>query len=120
MEEEGIAKDSKWKDKAKRYKESINQTNECKMNSLPFFNVLLTIFKPGPPERSQDLLLNEVVISSKKEYSGERNIDDLELPLFDFDTMALATENFSDENKLGQGGFGCVYKVISLLIHATL
>ncbi|GMY37017.1 receptor-like serine/threonine-protein kinase SD1-8 [Fagus crenata] len=64
----------------------------------------------GPPERSQDLLLNEVVISSKKEYSGERNIDDLELPLFDFDTMALATENFSDENKLGQGGFGCVYK----------
>ncbi|KAB1223055.1 Receptor-like serine/threonine-protein kinase SD1-8 [Morella rubra] len=64
----------------------------------------------GLRERSQDLLLNEVVISSKKEYSGERNMDDLELPLLDFDTIATATDNFSDENKLGQGGFGCVYK----------
>ncbi|KAJ6776393.1 RECEPTOR-LIKE SERINE/THREONINE-PROTEIN KINASE SD1-8 [Salix koriyanagi] len=35
----------------------------------------------------------------------------LELPLFDFDTMAFATGNFSDENKLGEGGFGIVYKV---------
>ncbi|KAG2685167.1 hypothetical protein I3843_10G107900 [Carya illinoinensis] len=66
--------------------------------------------RKGPRERSQDLLLNEVVISSKKEYSSESNIDDLELPLFDFSTLAMATNNFSDENKLGQGGFGSVYK----------
>ncbi|KAF5472085.1 hypothetical protein F2P56_008827 [Juglans regia] len=66
--------------------------------------------RKGPRERSQDLLLNEVVISSKKEYSGESNIDDLELPLFDFSTLAIATNDFSDENKLGQGGFGSVYK----------
>lgn len=78
-----------------------------------FLNVLLTFSKPGPRERSQDLLLNEVVISSKKEYSSESNIDDLELPLFDFSTLAMATNNFSDENKLGQGGFGSVYKVIN-------
>lgn len=58
-------------------------------------------------------MLNEVVISSKKEYSGESNIDELELPLFDFSTVAMATNDFSDENKLGQGGFGSVYKVIS-------
>jgi hypothetical protein len=32
--------------------------------------------------------------------------------VFDFDTMAFATRNFSDENKLGEGGFGLVYKVI--------
>ncbi|KAF5207898.1 Cysteine-rich receptor-like protein kinase [Thalictrum thalictroides] len=32
----------------------------------------------------------------------------LELPLFDFNTVAAATNNFS--NKLGQGGFGPVYK----------
>ncbi|XP_021294250.1 receptor-like serine/threonine-protein kinase SD1-8 [Herrania umbratica] len=67
------------------------------------------IGKKGPHERSQDFLLNEVVISSKKEYSAERQPDELELPLFDFDTIATATDNFSDENKLGQGGFGCVY-----------
>ncbi|XP_043689497.1 putative receptor-like protein kinase At4g00960 [Telopea speciosissima] len=29
---------------------------------------------------------------------------------FNFDTIRAATDNFSDENKLGQGGFGAVYK----------
>ncbi|XP_068644986.1 uncharacterized protein [Aristolochia californica] len=33
-----------------------------------------------------------------------------QLPLFDYSCVALATDNFSDENKLGQGGFGPVYK----------
>ncbi|KAG5255097.1 G-type lectin S-receptor serine/threonine-protein kinase [Salix suchowensis] len=36
--------------------------------------------------------------------------DDLGLPLFDLGTVASATNNFSDENKLGEGGFGPVYK----------
>ncbi|CAM8996324.1 unnamed protein product [Rhodiola kirilowii] len=30
--------------------------------------------------------------------------------LFDFETIKSATNNFSDDNKLGQGGFGSVYK----------
>ncbi|KAK1389692.1 hypothetical protein POM88_017870 [Heracleum sosnowskyi] len=29
---------------------------------------------------------------------------------YEFDTIKLATEDFSDNNKLGQGGFGVVYK----------
>ncbi|RWR84406.1 G-type lectin S-receptor-like serine/threonine-protein kinase [Cinnamomum micranthum f. kanehirae] len=33
-----------------------------------------------------------------------------ELPLFGFSIVAIATNNFSDENKLGEGGFGPVYK----------
>ncbi|KAK4284430.1 hypothetical protein QN277_001263 [Acacia crassicarpa] len=33
-----------------------------------------------------------------------------EIIQFDFDTIKLATNNFSDSNKLGQGGFGAVYK----------
>ncbi|XP_047152687.1 G-type lectin S-receptor-like serine/threonine-protein kinase At4g27290 isoform X1 [Vigna umbellata] len=36
--------------------------------------------------------------------------DDLELPLFDFDTIACATNDFSEDHMLGQGGFGPVYK----------
>ncbi|THU61759.1 hypothetical protein C4D60_Mb07t26680 [Musa balbisiana] len=35
---------------------------------------------------------------------------DLDLPLFDLGTVAYATGNFSMENKLGEGGFGPVYK----------
>ncbi|KAK1439560.1 hypothetical protein QVD17_05380 [Tagetes erecta] len=38
--------------------------------------------------------------------------EDWELPLFDFYTIASATNNFSDECKLGEGGFGPVYKGI--------
>lgn len=34
-----------------------------------------------------------------------------ELPIFNFSTVAAATNNFCEENKLGQGGFGAVYKV---------
>ncbi|CAN8294256.1 unnamed protein product [Cochlearia groenlandica] len=33
-----------------------------------------------------------------------------ELPLFEFQVLAAATDNFSLRNKLGQGGFGPVYK----------
>lgn len=35
--------------------------------------------------------------------------------LFEFSTLQKATENFSDLNKLGEGGFGPVYKVLIYL-----
>ena len=35
----------------------------------------------------------------------------LELPLFELATLLNATNNFSSDNKLGEGGFGPVYKV---------
>jgi hypothetical protein len=47
--------------------------------------------------------------------SGSNNKDmkeELELPFFNMDELASATNNFSDANKLGEGGFGPVYKVI--------
>ncbi|RYQ82307.1 hypothetical protein Ahy_B10g100902 [Arachis hypogaea] len=40
----------------------------------------------------------------------ERNMEDLKLPMFDFDTLTMATNNFSQDNKLGEGGFGIVYR----------
>ncbi|KAI3680610.1 hypothetical protein L6452_35383 [Arctium lappa] len=49
-------------------------------------------------------------IGSKERTDGETTMDELDLPLFDFTTLAMATNNFSDANKLGEGGFGCVYK----------
>ncbi|KAK6264837.1 hypothetical protein SCA6_020271 [Theobroma cacao] len=36
--------------------------------------------------------------------------DRSELPMFDLNTILVATDNFSTTNKLGQGGFGPVYK----------
>lgn len=36
---------------------------------------------------------------------------DSEFSIFDFEQIADATDNFSDNHKLGQGGFGPVYKV---------
>ncbi|KAF7112204.1 hypothetical protein RHSIM_RhsimUnG0256500 [Rhododendron simsii] len=36
---------------------------------------------------------------------------EVDLPLFSFASVSAATDNFSDENKLGEGGFGPVYKV---------
>ncbi|KAG2626550.1 receptor-like serine/threonine-protein kinase SD1-8 isoform X2 [Panicum virgatum] len=41
---------------------------------------------------------------------GKNQGDDLELPLYDYETIAKATKGFSTENKLGEGGFGPVYK----------
>ncbi|KAI3804784.1 hypothetical protein L1987_26593 [Smallanthus sonchifolius] len=41
---------------------------------------------------------------------NENSKDDLELPLIDFSALRKATANFSDNNKLGEGGFGPVYK----------
>ena len=34
-----------------------------------------------------------------------------EVHYFNLSTIMAATNNFSDENKLGEGGFGPVYKV---------
>lgn len=47
------------------------------------------------------------------ENDGEYGNDDedLELPLFDFTTLSNATNGFSANSKLGEGGFGIVYKV---------
>ena len=41
---------------------------------------------------------------------AEKGID---VPFYDLESIRVATNNFSDENKLGQGGYGPVYKVIS-------
>jgi hypothetical protein len=44
--------------------------------------------------------------------------DDIELAeslQFNFDTIGVATNNFSEANKLGHGGFGVVYRVSNII-----
>ncbi|WVZ07250.1 hypothetical protein V8G54_020596 [Vigna mungo] len=43
---------------------------------------------------------------------NEHESKDLELPMFELSTITSATNNFSPDNKLGEGGFGSVYKGI--------
>jgi hypothetical protein len=53
-----------------------------------------------------------------KDFSGPSQFADesedgtkFDLPLFTFDCLAVATNNFGISNKLGKGGFGLVFKV---------
>ena len=48
-------------------------------------------------------------------------VEEIETPeslQFNFETIRVATDDFSEANKLGQGGFGPVYKV-SFIIYNT-
>ncbi|GLT45650.1 hypothetical protein SLA2020_194660 [Shorea laevis] len=68
-------------------------------------NKTLDNFDPDARRESpQDILLESKLRSIVKK--GEPQ----ELPLFDFDSMVVATNNFIMANKLGQGGYGPVYK----------
>ena len=51
--------------------------------------------------------------------AGEFNEEDekgVDVPFYDLESILVATDNFSNENKLGQGGYGPVFKVISAII----
>lgn len=39
----------------------------------------------------------------------------IDVPFFDIEDILVATDNFSNANMLGRGGFGPVYKVIIVL-----
>ncbi|KAL7218715.1 hypothetical protein ACSBR2_011898 [Camellia fascicularis] len=43
-------------------------------------------------------------------YAEENQKEEFELPLFELATISNATKNFSKDNKIGEGGFGPVYK----------
>ncbi|KAG2300920.1 hypothetical protein Bca52824_037392 [Brassica carinata] len=68
--------------------------------------------RPAEPQkdRSAEILLQrmEALTSGNEPTSNQANLK--ELPLFQFQVLATATYNFSQENMLGQGGFGPVYK----------
>ena len=54
--------------------------------------------------------LNSTGTAAAREVQSQEN-DEVEMPLFDFTEIEVATNNFSFHNKIGEGGFGPVYKV---------
>lgn len=68
--------------------------------------------------RVQRLALGEVYANFPTENVNPARLQDL--PVFHFEELANATNNFQLANKLGQGGFGPVYRVIINSIVVTI
>ncbi|MFQ6666169.1 hypothetical protein Gotur_032632 [Gossypium turneri] len=60
--------------------------------------------------RSRRKLKDEVKDKNLNDRVDKDENEDMELAVFEFGTIAQATDSFSFNNKLGQGGFGPVYK----------
>ncbi|KAK2987955.1 hypothetical protein RJ640_011218 [Escallonia rubra] len=58
----------------------------------------------------KELLGNPVLHLLDSRQFKEEDTEGIEVPFFDFESILAATENFSQANKLGQGGYGPVYK----------
>ncbi|TYG97190.1 hypothetical protein ES288_A10G018400v1 [Gossypium darwinii] len=66
-------------------------------------------------ENSQEVQLLDLVNENSREtFNGENGERSQEFPSIQLDVLHAATYHFSDENKLGQGGFGPVYKAWKL------
>ena len=67
----------------------------------------------------EDDAIPSTVRDKAKEENNDRHAGH-EFQSFSFESISTATSDFSIENKLGQGGFGPVYKVLSLSLSLSL
>ncbi|KAL4619322.1 hypothetical protein ACB092_06G070600 [Castanea dentata] len=70
------------------------------------FGVLLIPYCIWKRKSLRDNMENNVMLDQNIEFQSE----DIEVPFFSLATIVTATNNFSTDNKLGEGGFGLVYK----------
>ncbi|KAK4587115.1 hypothetical protein RGQ29_024015 [Quercus rubra] len=70
------------------------------------FGVLLLTYCISKRSKFREKMENNVMIDQNIEGQSE----DMEVPFFTLATIVIATNNFSSHNKLGEGGFGIVYK----------
>ncbi|KAM4092622.1 hypothetical protein ACB094_06G054100 [Castanea mollissima] len=96
--------------------------------SLPLATLMLGLFvycvwrKLRLTSKGEDLVQLDLGMTIKSENSeqleenkrGDIRKKEVKMPLFSFASVSAATDNFSDANKLGEGGFGPVYKGILL------
>ncbi|XP_020237974.1 G-type lectin S-receptor-like serine/threonine-protein kinase At4g27290 [Cajanus cajan] len=63
-------------------------------------------------KKSRTIVKERLDFSIKADKNSGMQVDDMDLPVFDLSTIAKATSNFTTKNKIGEGGFGPVYRVI--------
>ncbi|CAL5390588.1 unnamed protein product [Camellia sinensis] len=69
----------------------------------------------SPKKEKEEFTVEErrnLMHNSEQGHTDKSQTEDLELPLFDLAVIVNSTNNFSINNKLGEGGFGPVYKGI--------
>ncbi|EXB49967.1 40S ribosomal protein S9-2 [Morus notabilis] len=67
--------------------------------------LLLPTVSPPPPTST-----NTTTTQARPLYEPVEEIESAESLQYNFDTIKVAADNFSEANKLGQGGFGSVYR----------
>ncbi|XP_062018403.1 G-type lectin S-receptor-like serine/threonine-protein kinase At4g27290 [Rosa rugosa] len=73
--------------------------------------VLISVISAASVLLFLGLLCRCIVLNKRAKRKGSRSSkEDIQLPLFDFHTIEIGTNYFSWQNKLGEGGFGPVYK----------
>ena len=74
----------------------------------------MVILTAKEKSRQFSLVISQVSPSSRHSGDSENPFDNRgssDLPSFHLSVIVAATNNFSNANKLGEGGFGAVYKV---------
>ncbi|KAK2639016.1 hypothetical protein Ddye_026811 [Dipteronia dyeriana] len=88
-------------------KKRVIITVTCVVSAMGVLVLGWIIFMCKKKRRIQGKMDNSRDINDNNE---ESKTNDMELLIYDLNTIANATDNFADKNKLGEGGFGPVYK----------
>ncbi|MED6182515.1 hypothetical protein PIB30_029133 [Stylosanthes scabra] len=72
-------------------------------------SMIIILFLGRLTNKRRDSRIKREKVYGRDYRYGQRQ-EDVDLPTFDFQTIANATGNFSSDNKVGEGGFGPVYK----------
>ncbi|KAG2688174.1 hypothetical protein I3760_09G082700 [Carya illinoinensis] len=92
----------------------VSSNCDVRFQLYRFYNVsglVLTHPTSNDDDRSQNALVHELAWPTGVDITEEGElVSSEELPFMKLLTLMAATDNFSDSNKLGIGGFGTVYK----------
>ncbi|THG21161.1 hypothetical protein TEA_009055 [Camellia sinensis var. sinensis] len=84
------------------------------INTCAYFLWMGMVKQRGLKKKSDEMLpFKKLTLEYSTVMTFEDNLNQVKLeklPLFKFEKLAIATDEFHETNKLGQGGFGLVYK----------